>query len=235
MLSDPLNPFNWINSQITSSNPPLAIPQNIVPMVIETSPRGERAFDIYSLLLKERIIFLGTAINDNVANTIIAQLLYLEREDPDKGINLYINSPGGVISSGLAIYDTMKLVNPEVSTICLGMAASMGTVLLAGGQKGKRYTLPNSTIHMHQAMGGAQGQASDIEIAAREILRLQDTLRNILAEATGQSFDKIALDSDRDYYLSAHQAVEYGLVDEVLGQPQANESADSTTTEEKSS
>ena len=235
MLSDPLNPFNWINSQFTSSNPPLTVPQNIVPMVIETSPRGERAFDIYSLLLKERIIFLGTAINDNVANTIIAQLLYLEREDPDKGINLYINSPGGVISSGLAIYDTMKLVNPEVSTICLGMAASMGTVLLAGGQKGKRYTLPNSTIHMHQAMGGAQGQASDIEIAAREILRLQDTLRNILSEATGQSFDKIALDSDRDYYLSAHQAVEYGLVDEVLGQPQANESADSTTTEEKSS
>ena len=235
MLSDPLNPFNWINSQFTSSNPPLTVPQNIVPMVIETSPRGERAFDIYSLLLKERIIFLGTAINDNVANTIIAQLLYLEREDPDKGINLYINSPGGVISSGLAIYDTMKLVNPEVSTICLGMAASMGTVLLAGGQKGKRYTLPNSTIHMHQAMGGAQGQASDIEIAAREILRLQDTLRNILSEATGQSFDKIALDSDRDYYLSAHQAVEYGLVDEVLGQSKADESADSATTEEKSS
>ena len=235
MLSDPLNPFNWINSQITSSNPLLTVPQNIVPMVIETSPRGERAFDIYSLLLKERIIFLGTAINDNVANTIIAQLLYLEREDPDKGINLYINSPGGVISSGLAIYDTMKLVNPEVSTICLGMAASMGTVLLAGGQKGKRYTLPNSTIHMHQAMGGAQGQASDIEIAAREILRLQDTLRNILSEATGQSFDKIAQDSDRDYYLSAQQAVEYGLVDEVLGQSKADESADSATTEEKSS
>ena len=235
MLSDPLNPFNWINSQITGSNPPLTVPQNIVPMVIETSPRGERAFDIYSLLLKERIIFLGTAINDNVANTIIAQLLYLEREDPDKGINLYINSPGGVISSGLAIYDTMKLVNPEVSTICLGMAASMGTVLLAGGQKGKRYTLPNSTIHMHQAMGGAQGQASDIEIAAREILRLQDTLRNILSEATGQSFDKIAQDSDRDYYLSAQQAVEYGLVDEVLGQSKADESADSATTEEKSS
>ncbi|PKB78962.1 MAG: ATP-dependent Clp protease proteolytic subunit [SAR202 cluster bacterium Io17-Chloro-G9] len=202
----------------SADNHGLTVPQNIVPMVIETSPRGERAFDIYSLLLKERIIFLGTAINDNVANTIIAQLLYLEREDPDKGINLYINSPGGVISSGLAIYDTMRLVNPEVSTICLGMAASMGTVLLAGGAKGKRYTLPNSTIHMHQAMGGAQGQASDIEIAAREILRLQDTLRNILSEATGQTFEKIASDSDRDYYLSAEQAVAYGLVDEVLGQ-----------------
>jgi ATP-dependent Clp protease protease subunit len=204
-------------------------------MVIETSPRGERAFDIYSLLLKERIIFLGSAINDNVANTIIAQLLYLEREDPDKGINLYINSPGGVISSGLAIYDTMKLVNPEVSTICLGMAASMGTVLLAGGAKGKRYTLPNSTIHMHQAMGGAQGQASDIEIAAREILRLQDTLRNILAEATGQTYEKIAQDSDRDFYLSAQQAIDYGLVDEMLGGSPIAADSDDAKTEEKSS
>ena len=235
MLADPYNPFNWINSQITSGNPQLAVPQNIVPMVIETSPRGERAFDIYSLLLKERIIFLGTAINDNVANTIIAQLLYLEREDPDKGINLYINSPGGVISSGLAIYDTMRLVNPEVSTICLGMAASMGTVLLAGGVKGKRYTLPNSTIHMHQAMGGAQGQASDIEIAAREILRLQDTLRNILSEATGQTYEKIAQDSDRDFYLSAQQAVEYGLVDEVLGKSPFDANSEDATKEEKSS
>jgi ATP-dependent Clp protease protease subunit len=187
------------------------------------------------LLLKERIIFLGTAINDNVANTIIAQLLYLEREDPDKGINLYINSPGGVISSGLAIYDTMKLVNPEVSTICLGMAASMGTVLLAGGAKGKRYTLPNSTIHMHQAMGGAQGQASDIEIAAREILRLQDTLRNILAEATGQTYEKIAQDSDRDFYLSAQQAIDYGLVDEMLGGSPIAADSDDAKKEEKSS
>jgi len=186
-------------------------------------------------LLKERIIFLGSAINDNVANTIIAQLLYLEREDPDKGINLYINSPGGVISSGLAIYDTMKLVNPEVSTICLGMAASMGTVLLAGGHKGKRYTLPNSTIHMHQAMGGAQGQASDIEIAAREILRLQDTLRNILSEATGQTYEKIAQDSDRDFYLSAQQAIDYGLVDEMLGGPPSVAGSDAAKTEEESS
>ena len=196
---------------------PLYLPQNIIPMVIETSPRGERAFDIYSLLLKERIVFLGTPINDHIANTIIAQLLYLEREDPDKGINLYINSPGGVISAGLAIYDTMRLISSEVSTICLGMTASMSTVLLAGGQKGKRYALPNSTIHMHQPMGGAQGQATDIEIAAREIIRLQDKIRTILAENTGQTYDKIARDTDRDFYLTAEQGVEYSLVDEILG------------------
>lgn len=194
----------------------LFAPQNIVPMVIETTPRGERAFDIYSLLLKERIIFLGTPINDQVANVIIAQLLFLEREDPDKGINLYINSPGGVISSGLAIYDTMQLINPEVSTICMGMAASMATILLSGGQKGKRYVLPNSTVHMHQPLGGAQGQASDIEIAAREIIRLQDKVRTMLSVNTGQTYDKIARDTDRDYYLTAEQAVEYSLVDEIL-------------------
>ena len=180
----------------------LFAPQSIVPMVIETSPRGERAFDIYSLLLKERIVFLGTPINDQVANLIIAQLLFLEREDPDKGINLYINSPGGVISSGMAIYDTMHLIKPEVSTICLGMAASMATILLSGGEKGKRYVLPNSTVHMHQPLGGAQGQASDIEIAAREIIRLQDKIRTMLSENTGQTYDKIARDTDRDYYLS---------------------------------
>ena len=192
-------------------------PQNIIPMVIETSPRGERAFDIYSLLLKERIVFLGTPINDQIANTIIAQLLYLEREDPDKGINLYINSPGGVISSGLAIYDTMHLINPEVSTICLGMTASMATILLSGGAKGKRYALPNSTIHMHKPLGGAQGQASDIEIAAREIIRLQDKIRTMLSQNTGKSYDEIARDTDRDFYLSADQAVEYSLIDEILG------------------
>ncbi|MQG45223.1 MAG: ATP-dependent Clp protease proteolytic subunit [SAR202 cluster bacterium] len=195
----------------------LFIPQSIVPMVIETSPRGERAFDIYSLLLKERIIFLGTPINDQVANLIIAQLLFLEREDPDKGINLYINSPGGVISAGLAIYDTMHLIKSEVSTICIGMAASMATILLSGGEKGKRYVLPNSTVHMHQPMGGAQGQATDIEIAAREIIRLQDKIRTMLSENTGQTYDKIARDTDRDYYLTAEQAVEYSLVDEILG------------------
>ncbi len=201
----------------------LFVPQNMVPMVIETSPRGERAFDIYSLLLKERIVFLGTPINDNIANLIIAQLLFLEREDPDKGINLYINSPGGVISAGLAIYDTMQLINPEVSTICLGMAASMATILLSGGHKGKRYVLPNSTVHMHQPMGGAQGQATDIEIAAREIIRLQDKIRTMLSANTGQTYDKIARDTDRDYYLSAEQAVEYSLVDEILGAKKSEE------------
>jgi ATP-dependent Clp protease protease subunit len=209
-------------------NSGLLVPENIIPMVVETSPRGERAFDIYSLLLKERIVFLGTPINDMVANLIIAQLLYLEREDPDRGINIYINSPGGVISSGLAIYDTMQLVNPEVSTICLGMAASMATVLLSGGARGKRYVLPNSTIHMHQPIGGAQGQASDIEIAAREIIRLQDKLRNILSENTGQNYDKIARDTDRDFYLTAEQAVEYSLVDEILGSGTAALAAGST-------
>ena len=202
----------------------LFVPQSIVPMVIETSPRGERAFDIYSLLLKERIIFLGTPINDQVANLIIAQLLFLEREDPDKGINLYINSPGGVISAGLAIYDTMHLIAPEVSTICLGMAASMATILLSGGEKGKRYILPNSTVHMHQPLGGAQGQASDIEIAAREIIRLQDKVRIMLSENTGQTYDKIARDTDRDYYMTAEQAVEYSLVDEILGAKQPEDS-----------
>jgi len=203
-------------------NASLLNPQNIIPMVIETSPRGERAFDIYSLLLKERIVFMGTPISDPIANVIIAQLLYLEREDPDKGISLYINSPGGVISSGLAIYDTMHLINCEISTICLGMAASMATVILAGGAKGKRYCLPNSTVHMHQALGGAQGQASDIEIAAREILRLQDKIRTLLSNDTGEDYDKIVRDTDRDFYLTAQQAMGYGLVDEILGATSSN-------------
>ena len=201
-------------------------PSNIIPMVIETSPRGERAFDIYSLLLKERIVFLGTPITDHVANVIVAQLLYLEREDPERDISLYINSPGGVISSGLAIYDTMQLVKPHVSTICVGMAASMATVLLSGGEKGKRYALPNATVHMHQPMGGASGQASDIEIAAREILRMQDKIRNVLSAHTGQAYEKIARDTDRDYYLPADQAMEYGIVDEVLGAIPASENGD---------
>ena len=201
---------------------PLPNIQNIIPMVIETSPRGERAFDIYSLLLRERIVFLGTPISDHVANVIVAQLLYLEREDPEREISLYINSPGGVISSGLAIYDTMQLIRPNVSTICVGMAASMATVLLSGGEKGKRYALPNATVHMHQPMGGAQGQASDIEIAAREILRMQDKIRQILSDRTGQDYDKIARDTDRDYYLPAVQAQEYGIVDEVLGAREDN-------------
>jgi ATP-dependent Clp protease protease subunit len=200
-------------------------PQNIIPTVIESGARGERAFDIYSMLLKERIVYLGTQINDQVSNVIVAQLLYLEREDPEKDINLYINSPGGVITAGLAIYDTMQLIKPDVSTICVGMAASMGTILLAGGAAGKRFALPNSTVHMHQALGGAQGQAADIEIAAREILRMQDIIRGILVKHSGQTYEKIARDSDRDYYLAALEAKAYGLIDEVLGQGQPEASA----------
>ena len=194
-------------------------PSNVIPMVIETGTRGERAFDIYSLLLRERIIILGTQINDQVANVIIAQLLYLEREDPDKDVSLYINSPGGIIASGLAIYDTMQLIRPDVSTICVGMAASMGTVLLCAGASGKRYALPNSTIHMHQAVGGAQGQAADIEIAAREIMRMQELIRTVIANHTGQKIEKIARDTDRDFYLNAEQAIEYGIIDEILTKP----------------
>jgi ATP-dependent Clp protease protease subunit len=195
-------------------------PENIIPMVIESGARGERAFDIYSLLLRERIIFLGTPITDQIANLIIAQLLYLEREDPDKDISLYIHCPGGIISAGLAIYDTMQLIRSDVSTICVGLAASMGTLLLSAGAKGKRYSLPNATIHMHQPVGGAQGQAADIEIAAREILRMQDVIRRVIAKHTGQPIEKIAHDTDRDFYLSAEQALEYGLVDEILTGPQ---------------
>ena len=194
-------------------------PMNVIPMVIESGTRGERAFDIYSLLLRERIVMLGMPINDQVTNVIIAQLLYLEREDPDKDISLYINCMGGIISSGLAIYDTMQLIRPDVSTICVGMAASMGTLILCSGTKGKRYALPNSTIHMHQAVGGAQGQASDIEIAAREIMRLQDVIRGILVKHTGQAMEKITHDTDRDFYLNPEQAVAYGIVDEILGKP----------------
>ena len=194
-------------------------PMNIIPGVVESGPRGERFWDIYSLLLKERIIMLFTPINDPVANTIIAQLLYLEREDPDKDISMYIQSPGGVISAGLAIYDTMQLIRCDVSTICVGLAASMGTVLLCAGATGKRYALPNSTIHMHQAMGGAQGQAADIAIAAREIMRMQDLIRNIIAQHTGKEVERIARDTDRDFYLDPQQAVEYGIIDEVLGKP----------------
>ena len=198
-------------------------PSSIIPMVIETGVRGERSFDIYSLLLKERIIFLGTPINDQIANLVIAQLLYLDREDPERDISLYIHCPGGVVTAGLAMYDTMQLIRPDVSTICVGMAASMGTVLLTAGAPGKRYALPNATLHMHQPVGGAQGQASDIEIAAKEILRLQDILRGILSKHTGQTIEKIARDSDRDYYLNAVQAVEYGLVDEILAKPEKKE------------
>jgi len=188
----------------------------VVPMVIESSPRGERAYDIYSRLLKDRIIFLGQGIDDHIANQIIAQLLFLESEEPDKDINMYIQSPGGSVHSGLAIYDTMQLIKPDVATHAVGVTASMGTVLLAGGAKGKRFALPHSTIHMHQAQGGTEGAASDIEIMAREILRLQTTLRQILAKHTGQDYEKISSDFDRDRWLSADEAVEYGIVDEIL-------------------
>ena len=194
-------------------------PMNVIPMVIESGARGERAFDIYSLLLRERIVMLGMPINDQVANVIIAQLLYLEREDPDKDISLYIHCPGGIISAGLAIYDTMQLIRCDVSTICVGLAASMGTLLLSAGAKGKRFALPNSTIHLHQAFGGAQGQAADVEIAAREIMRMQELIRSIIAKHTGQTLEKIAHDTDRDFYLNPEQAVKYGIVDEILGKP----------------
>jgi len=198
-------------------------PMNVIPMVIESGARGERAFDIYSLLLKERIVILGMPINDQVANLVVAQLLYLDREDPGKDISLYINSPGGVINAGLAIYDTMQLMQSEVSTICIGLTASMATVLLCAGAKGKRYALPNSTIHLHQAFGGAQGRAADVEIAAREIMRLQDIIRNILVKHTGQPMEKIIHDTDRDFYLNPEQAVEYGIIDEVLKKPAGKE------------
>jgi ATP-dependent Clp protease protease subunit len=207
-------------------------PSNVIPMVIESGARGERAFDIYSLLLRERIVMLGMPINDQVANVIIAQLLFLEREDPDKDISLYIHCPGGIISAGLAIYDTMQLIRPDVSTICVGLAASMGTLLLCAGAKGKRYALPNSTIHLHQAVGGAQGQAADIEIAAREIMRMQEIIRGIIVKHTGQPMEKVVHDTDRDFYLDPQQSVEYGLVDEVLSKP-VEETARSEAAESK--
>jgi ATP-dependent Clp protease protease subunit len=194
-------------------------PSMIIPYVVETSPRGERAFDIYSLLLKERIIFLGMPIDDQIANLIIAQLLYLEREDPDKDVNLYINSPGGAISSGLAIYDTMQLARCDISTICVGMCASMATVLLTAGTKGKRYALAHSTVHIHQARGGATGEAADIEIYAKEILRNQQVIRDILAKHTGQETERIARDSDRNFFMDVEQAKEYGIIDEILLRP----------------
>lgn len=193
--------------------------QAVIPMVIESGPRSERAFDIFSLLLKERIVFLGTPIDDQVANLIVAQLLYLQREDPERDISLYIHSPGGVISAGLAIYDTMQLIQPDVSTIAVGQTASMATVLLAAGAPGKRYALPNATVHMHQALGGARGQAADIEIAAKEILRNNEIIRNLISKHTGQPPDKVARDFDRDFYLDAQGAKEYGFVDELLTPP----------------
>lgn len=196
------------------------IPTSLVPMVIDRDGRGERAYDIYSLLLKERIVMLGTPINDQIANLIVAQLLYLAREDATKPIRMYINSPGGQVYAGMAIYDTMQQVECPVSTVAVGFTASFGTVLLTAGTKGMRYALPNATIHMHQPLGGAQGQASDIAIQAQEILRLRSTLNNILSHHTGQSVETIAEDTDRDVYMTAAEAMEYGLVDEVLENPE---------------
>lgn len=188
----------------------------LVPMVVEQTSRGERAYDIYSRLLKDRIIFLGSAIDDNVANLVVAQMLFLESEDPKKDINLYINSPGGSVYAGMAIYDTMRYVKPAISTICVGLAASFGAVLLAAGEKGKRFALPNSRIMLHQPAGGAQGQAVDIEIHAREILKIRETLNEILADHTGQPVETIAKDTDRDFFMSAEDAHQYGLIDEIL-------------------
>jgi ATP-dependent Clp protease protease subunit len=193
---------------------------NVIPMVIESSGRGERAYDIYSLLLKERIIFVGTPIDDQVANVIVAQLLFLSREDPEKEIQMYINSPGGVIYSGLAIYDTMQMISNPISTVAVGVTASFGTVLLTAGTKGRRYALPNATIHLHQPLGGAQGQATDIEIQTKQILRLRTLLNDIMSRHTGKPVDIIKQDTERDFYLDARQAVDYGLVDQVLEIPE---------------
>ena len=193
---------------------------DVIPTVIESGPRSERAFDIFSLLLKERIVFLGTPIDDQIANLIVAQLLYLQREDPERDISMYIHSPGGVITAGLAIYDTMQLIEPDVSTIAVGQTASMATVLLCAGAKGKRFALPNATVHMHQALGGARGQASDIEIAAKEILRNNEIIRNIIAGHTGQPVERVTRDFDRDFYLDAQGAKDYGFVDELLTRPE---------------
>jgi len=189
---------------------------NLIPMVVEQDGRGERAFDIYSRLLKDRIIFLGTAIDDNVANVVVAQMLYLEAEDPDKDIFFYLNSPGGHVSSGMAIYDTMQYIKPHISTVCMGQAASMAALLLAAGGKGKRFALPHSRILIHQPLGGFQGQATDIDIQAREILRLKEDLNKILAELTAQPLEKVMNDTERDYFMTSYQAKDYGLIDEIV-------------------
>lgn len=188
----------------------------LIPMVIEQSSRGERAYDIYSRLLKDRIIFLGSPMNDEIANLLIAQLLFLESEDPDKDINFYINSPGGLVTAGLAVYDTMQYIKPDIATVCVGQAASMGALLLTAGKKGKRYSLPNSRILIHQPMGGFQGQASDIAIQAKEILRMKETLNKILAFHTGKNLDQIQVDTDRDFFMAGDEAKEYGLIDHVI-------------------
>ncbi len=209
-------------------------PENIMPFVVETDGRRERSYDIYSLLLKERIVFMGTPIDSMIANIVIAQLLYLAREDDEKDIMMYINCPGGSVTAGLAIYDTMRLIKPDVATNCVGLAASMGTILLTAGAKGKRFALPNSTIHLHQVMGGAEGQARDIEIQAKETLRLQSVLRNIIHEATGQSMENIERDTDRDFWLNPVDAKAYGLIDEILDGTQRSSDKDKDKDKAKS-
>ncbi len=206
--------MNWISPKLPAWELPR--PESLIPMVVESTSRGERAFDIYSRLLKERIVILGTPIDDQIANLVVAQLLFLASEDPDRDIWLYINSPGGSVTAGLAIYDTMHHIRPHVATVCLGMAASMATIILAGGEKGKRFSLPNSTIHMHPALGGFRGSGPDVEIQARELLRLQNLGRELMARDTGQPVDKIARDFDRDAYMTPIQAKEYGIIDEIL-------------------
>ncbi len=205
----------------------------LIPMVIEQSSRGERAFDIYSRLLKDRIIFIGSAIDDETANLLIAQLLFLESEDPDKDINFYINSPGGKVSAGLAIYDTMQYIKPDIATVCIGQAASMGAFLLAAGNKGKRFSLPNARIMIHQPMGGVQGQASDIAIQAKEILKMKDTLNHILAHHTGQDLEKIQVDTDRDFFMSGMEAKDYGIIDHVITDRSDLEKLDNPDQKEK--
>ena len=205
----------------------------LIPMVIEQTSRGERAYDIYSRLLKDRIIFIGSAIDDETANLLIAQLLFLESEDPDKDINFYINSPGGKVSAGLAIYDTMQYIKPDIATVCIGQAASMGAFLLAAGNKGKRFSLPNARIMIHQPMGGVQGQASDIAIQAKEILKMKDTLNHILAHHTGQDLEKIQVDTDRDFFMSGEEAKDYGIIDHVITDRSDLEKLDNPDQKEK--
>jgi ATP-dependent Clp protease protease subunit len=219
-MAKPFDPRDILWDYVGDKGKTITTPSGLtIPYVIEQTPRGTQGMDIYSRLLKDRIIFIGTPIDDHVANLAVAQLLFLQSEDPSRDINLYINSPGGSVYAGMAIYDTMQFIQPDVSTVCLGMAMSMGAFLLAGGAKGKRYVLPHSTVLIHQPLGGAEGQATDIEITAREILRLREDIYNMLALHTGQPYEKIKADSDRNYFLSAQQAVDYGLADEMMQRP----------------
>ncbi|MBA3944993.1 MAG: ATP-dependent Clp protease proteolytic subunit [Herpetosiphonaceae bacterium] len=219
--------MNWIYPHPIVNPLPPAVPQAVVPYVVENTSRGERVYDVYSRLLKERIIILGTPIESQIANVVVAQLLFLEHEDPERDIHLYINSPGGEVTAGLAIYDTMQMIRADVSTVCVGMAASMATILLAGGAKGKRFSLPNSTIHMHPALGGASGSAPDVEVRIKELLRLQSLIRGLMAKDTNQTYDRIVKDFDRDKHMTPLEAKDYGIIDEIytadMGSPQAQD------------